>query len=215
MYWCKRSIISGAVIPNLFWALIIKAKIFDQFVGCRNKFGMTNRQIWFTILVFVGNLAACKPDVQQNKTQFFSLNNYFNQQAQKLTKANFEVVKTVSRNGQAETKKVKIANWPGELSVFFESDINKPAWQRSYKTTVSGDFIIYKALEPDLKTQEIIIKRSNTQIVLVMIYNVVTNKLFQTKEKLTYYPDSLYIIRRKQNVRFLGMSDYLIEGKLK
>lgn len=161
------------------------------------------------------NLVSCKPDIQQNNSQFFSLNTYFKQQAQKLTKANFKVVKTVSRNGQSETKTLKIKNWPGELSVFSESDINKPAWQRSYQTTVSGDYTIYKALEPDLKTREIMLKKSNNKLVFVMVYNVMINKLFQTQEKLMYYPDSLYIIRRKQNVRFLGMNDYLIEGKLK
>lgn len=177
---------------------------------CKNKFSFR-----FAALGFILNLASCKPEIHQNKPEFFSLNTYFNQQAQKLTKANFKVVKTVSRNGITETKTVKIANWPGELSVFSESGINKPAWQRSYKTTVSGDYTIYKALEPDLKTREIMLKKTNNKLVFVMVYNVVTNKLFQTQEKLTYYPDSLYIIRRKQNVRFLGMDDYLIEGKLK
>lgn len=169
----------------------------------------------FAALALVYSLASCKPDVQQNTSTYFSLNTYFKQETQKLTKANFNVVKTVSRNGEAETKTVKIANWPGELSVFSESDINKPSWKNSYKTTASGNFTIYKALDPDLKTQEIIIKKAKNRIAFVMVYNIVNNKLFQTREKLTYYPDSLYLIRRKQNVRFLGMNDYLIEGKLK
>ncbi|MGI4805626.1 MAG: hypothetical protein ACRYFL_12700 [Janthinobacterium lividum] len=176
---------------------------------------MTNRQILFTIFVFAGSFSSCKPDIRQNETSYFNLNTYFGNEAKKLAKANFEVVKTVSRNGEAETKKVKIENWSQELSVFSESDINKPSWKKSYKTTASGDFTIYKALDPDLKTQEIIIKKANNQIAYLMIYNVVNNKLFQTKEKLTYFPDSLYIIRRKQHVRFLGTNDYLIEGKLK
>lgn len=177
---------------------------------CKNKF-----VLWFAALGFMLNLISCKPDIRQNKSEFFSLNTYFKQQARKLTKANFDVVKTVSRNGESETKTVKIENWPGELSVFSESDINKPAWQRSYKTTVSGDYTIYKALEPDLKTREIMLKKTNNKLVFVMVYNVVVNKLFQTQEKLIYYPDSLYLIRIKQTVRFLGMNDYLIEGKLK
>lgn len=168
----------------------------------------------FVVLIFAGSLASCKPDIQQNTNTYFNLNSYFKQETQKLTKANFSVVKTVSRNGQAETKTMKIANWPRELSVFSESDINKPSWKNSYKITISGNFTIYKATDPDLKTQEIMIKKENSKIALVMIYNVVNNKLFQTREKLTYYPDSLYVIRRKQNVRFLGMNDYLIEGKL-
>ena len=169
----------------------------------------------FAVLALAFSLGSCKPNVQQNKTDYFNLNTYFKQQAKKLTESNFKVLKTVSRNGEAETKKVKIANWPGELSVFSESDINKPSWKNSYKTTVSGDLTIYTALEPNLKTKEIIIKRENKKIIYLMIYNAVNNKLFQTKEKLTYYPDSLYLIRIKQHVRFLGTNDYLIEGKMK
>ncbi len=167
------------------------------------------------VLVLIIFVASCKPEVQQSKGSYFNLNSYFAQQAQKYAKANFTVVKTVSRNGEAETKKVKIENWPGELSVFSESDINKPSWKNSYKTTASGNFVIYTALEPDLKTRQIILKKENNRIIYLNIFNRITNKLFQTKEKLTYYPDSLYIIQRKQHVRFLGTSDYLIEGKLK
>ncbi len=125
------------------------------------------------------------------------------------------MLKTVSRNGEAETKTIKITNWPDELSVFSESDINKPSWKNSYKTSVSGDFTIYKALEPDLKTREIILKKQKNKIVYLMIFNQTTNKLFQTKEKLTFYPDSLYLIQRKMYVWFLGTNNYLIEGKLK
>lgn len=215
MYWCKKSISLGIVIPNLFRDLSGQSKVLTFLMRCRNEFGMTNLKFSLIILTILGSLASCKPDIRQNGTSYFSLNTYFKQQEQKLTKANFKVVKTVSRNGITETKTVKIENWPGELSVFSESDINKPAWQRSYQTTVSGDYTIYKALEPDLKTREIMLKKTNNKLIFLMVYNVLTNKLFQTQEKLTYYPDSLYIIRRKQNVRFLGMDDYLIEGKLK
>ncbi|RYE26793.1 MAG: hypothetical protein EOP42_20225 [Sphingobacteriaceae bacterium] len=184
-------------------------------MGYRNKFGITNSLLLFGGIYVGLNLASCKPDIRQNETSYFNLNTYFNNEAKRLTKANFEVLKTVSRNGETETKNLKIENWPQELSLFSESDINKPSWKNSYKTTVSGNITIYKASEPNLKTQEIIVKKANDRIIYLMIFNVVNNKLFQTKEKLTYYPDSLYIIRRKQHVRFLGTNDYLIEGKLK
>ncbi|MGI4022609.1 MAG: hypothetical protein ACRYFA_13970 [Janthinobacterium lividum] len=169
----------------------------------------------FAFLALLIFLASCKPDIRQSKISYFSLSDYFAQQAQKCASSNFNVVKTVSRNGEAETKTVKIENWPRELSVFSESDINKPSWKNSYKTTVSGDFTIYKSLEPDLKTKEILLKKQNNKLIYVMIFNVVNNKLFQTREKLTYYPDSLYVIQRKQNVRFLGTNNYLITGKFK
>lgn len=169
----------------------------------------------FAVAALLFALASCKPDIQQNKNSYFDLANYFNAETKKLSKANFSVVKTVSRNGDTETKTVKIDNWPSELSVFSESNINKPSWKNSYKTTTSGDITIYKALEPDLKTREIILKKENNKVIYLMIFNVTNNTLFQNKEKLTYYPDSLYQIQRKHHVRFLGTNEYLILGKLK
>lgn len=160
-------------------------------------------------------LASCKPKIQQNKNTYFDLDTYFNSETKKLTKANFWVVKTVSRNGDAETKTVKIDNWPGELSIFSESNINKPSWKNSYKTTTSGDITIYKALEPDLKTKEIILKKENNKLVYLMVFNVTDNSLFQNREKLTYFPDSLYRIERKQHVLLLGTNNYLIFGEIK
>jgi hypothetical protein len=169
----------------------------------------------FAVLALIICFSSCKPEVHQSNNSYFNLSSYFKQEAEKYQHGNFYVVKTVLRNGESETKKVKIGNWAGELSVFSESDINKPSWKNSYKTTTSGQYTIYTAKEPDLKTREIIEKKENNKLVSLMIFNVVSNKLFQTREKLSYYPDSLYIIQRKLNVRFLGENNYLIKGKLK
>lgn len=169
----------------------------------------------FAVVGVFSFFASCKPEVQQSKNSYFDLTSYFASETKKLTNANFNVVKTVSRNGDAEIKTVKIDNWPDELSVFSESNINKTSWRNSYKTISSGEITIYKALEPDLKTREIVLKKVNNKVVYLMIFNVINNSLFQAKEKLTYYPDSLYSIRRKQHVRFLGTNDYWIEGKIK
>lgn len=169
----------------------------------------------FAVSILAVCLNSCKPDIRQNENDYFNLSSYFAQQAKKYSDANFNVLKTVSRNGYAETKLVKIENWPGELSLFSESDINKPAWKNSYTTTASGNITIYKAKEPDLKTREIILKKQNNHIVYMMVFNVINNRLFQTREKLTYYPDSLYLIQRKQHVRFIGTNDYVIKGEIK
>lgn len=215
MFWYKRSIKAEIVIPNLFRDFTIKLLDLTFMMRYRNKFGIAKLIIWFGEICIGLNLTSCKPEVRQSKNSYFNISSYFAGKARDYTKSNFSVIKTVSRNGDTETKTVKITNWPGELSVFSESDINKPSWKNSYKVTASGNFTIYKALEPDLKTQEIILKKQQNKLVYLMIFNVINNKLFQTKEKLTFYPDSLYSIRRKQHVRFLGTNDYLIEGKLK
>ncbi|WP_299499765.1 hypothetical protein [Mucilaginibacter sp.] len=132
----------------------------------------------------------------------------------RLTKLNHLTNKTVTHNGITETKKVHISNWGLELSSFSESDINKPAWRDSYNIQTNGASIIYRAKTIDLKTQLIVINKQADKVKWILIYNRTENILYQTNEKLSYFPDSLYIIQKYQKVRLLGANTYTIKGTL-
>jgi len=122
----------------------------------------------------------------------------------------------VTHNGSSETKKIHIDNWGSELSLFIQSDINKPAWRDSYSIQNDADnSIIYTAKTPELKTRKIIVtKNKDNSIKWIMIYNASENFLYQTTEVLNYIPDSLYTIKKKQHVRFMGTNNYYIKGTL-
>jgi uncharacterized secreted protein with C-terminal beta-propeller domain len=122
------------------------------------------------------------------------------------------IIKSVEHNGDIQTKKMHIANWGLELSLFKLSDINKPAWKDSYAIQSGGDIIFYKAKDPELKTRALIIKQVNGQVKWILIYNHTKNLLYETDEKLSYFPDSLYLIEKSQRVRFLGTNKYRIKG---
>ncbi len=167
-------------------------------------------------ILLLGSIQSCKQDSdsKSSKMIFFDLKDYFRTEAKRLAKQNPVINKTAVRNATSETKKVHIPNWETELSLFTESDINKPAWKASYNVLSTDDFIIYKALDPALilRTRKIVIKRSGNKIRWILIYNHTKNKLYETTEKLSYFPDSLYLIEKMQRVRLLGTDRYRISG---
>jgi hypothetical protein len=177
-----------------------------------------NKITAYLIAGFVLLLAinSCKSDSHSatDTSKFFDIKGYFKADSARLSKLNPLVDKTVVHNGITETKKVHIANWGTELSLFSESDINKPAWKASYNVQTTDDFLIYKAKDPSLRTQRITIKREGERLKWIMIVNHTKNILYESYEKLSYFPDSLYLIQKKQSVRVLGTDIYKISGSL-
>ncbi|XHR93010.1 hypothetical protein ACFJIV_22110 [Mucilaginibacter sp. UC70_90] len=48
----------------------------------------------------------------------------------------------------------------------------------------------------------------------ILIYNHTKNLLYETNEKLSYFPDSLYLIQKTQHVKLMGRNDYKVQGTL-
>jgi hypothetical protein len=160
-------------------------------------------------------LAACSPGVKETGTlKYFDIKGYFTKESMRLTKQNKPVLKTVTHNGVTESKKVHITNWEQELSLFEESDINRPAWKNSYKVINNDDSLFfYKANDDELRVREIIVKMSKNKVKWIVIVNQTPkNMLYQTTERLKYFPDSLYLIRKVQKVRLMGTNNYRIQG---
>ncbi len=147
---------------------------------------------------------------------YFSLEDFFLNEANRLTKLVTAVEKTVSRNGTSEKKRVQIDDWKNELALFIDSDINKPAWQNSYRIDSTEYSLSYTSVDPELRTQKITIDKYESGLVKhIAIINRAGNMLYQTAEQLDYYPDSLYQINKQQQVRFIGDSQYSVRGILK
>lgn len=159
-------------------------------------------------------LAGCKsekaPDV---KMTYFDIRGFFAAESARLGEENPLIKKTVTDNGTSESKAVNIPNWQNELSLFFESDINKPSWKNSYQIEDNGTTVIYTAIDPDVRTRKLIItKLPGGQIKHIEISNKTTNVLYTSEEHLNYYPDSLYRIDKFQDVKILGSHHYTIKG---
>jgi hypothetical protein len=172
----------------------------------------------FTIIALIGSIMAgglaCKPNVKETGTtlKYFDIKGYFTADTAKLNKLSMLVIKTVTHNGVTESKKVKIDNWGHELDMFAGADINRPAWKNSYTIATGDSLILYKAKEDELKVREIIIKKEKEKVKWIVIYTRTKNILYQTNEKLSYFPDSLYLIEKDQRIRLMGRNKYKIQG---
>jgi hypothetical protein len=175
---------------------------------------VTTLGIYISGAILLACLPACKPDVKETgaTVNYFDLKGYFDAEAVRLSRANKTVLKTVVHNTNTESKKVKITNWARELDLFTGSDINRPAWKNSYRVISSGDILFYKAKYPELKMREMVIKKDKLQVRWVLIFNRNKNILYQTNEKLSYFPDSLYLIEKTQKIRLMGSNEYVIKG---
>ncbi|HEY4197185.1 MAG TPA: hypothetical protein VGM63_16700 [Mucilaginibacter sp.] len=177
-----------------------------------------NKKIPFFITGFILllGIAACKRDsaASADTMKFFDIKGFFRADSLRLTKLNPLVEKTVTHDKVAETRKVHIENWGNELSLFIGSDINKPAWKDSYNITTDNGLLVYRANDPSLKTTEVVIKKDGDRVKWILIYNHTKNILYQTDEKLSYFPDSLYLIQKVQWVKLLGRESYGIRGTL-
>lgn len=167
------------------------------------------------VVALTSGLYACRPDVKEtgSSAQYFELKKFIKADSSRLTRNQVLVTKTVSHNGSgSQTRQMHISNWGRELDPFSASDLNKPAWRQSYTIQQVADSVIYTAKYPDLITRRMVITQQNQKVQKVTISNYTRNLLYQTTEKLVYFPDSLYIIDKLQKVKFLGSNRYLIKG---
>src|SRR5690554_5546870 len=173
------------------------------------------RRCAYLSVFFLLSCTGQREDTELIKKAYFDLAGYFKAHGEALSQKQAKIRKTIVKNGRSESKTLQIGDWEKELSLFVGSDINKPAWTPSYETTQEGDTLTYRALDPDLRTQLIRISGSGNAVAMVYIKNQEENALYKSEEELFYYPDSLYRIDKRQDVRVIGINEYRIEGRLK
>ncbi len=164
------------------------------------------------LILVCGCTSAPKIDTQHQT--FYDISGYFTSEAKRLTERKASVQKTVRKNNETEQKILSNIDWLKELDLFISSDINKPAWLRSYIETRSDSIIRYSPIDSNLKIKSIIIKELNGDIQSVYIQKYTKNFLYTSSEELFYYPDSIYKMTRVQKVIWLGETTYAIEGKI-
>lgn len=176
------------------------------------------------IIVFcfiIGVFASCSREKQVSQNLqahiYFDIKGFFENEADRLSRATMPVLKEIERNGGAkESKTILIKNWEKEFGLFMESDINKPAWTASYEVIEEGNTLTYNSLDPELRTQKIVInKNGDDEVKTITIHNKVSNKLYTSEEQLFYSPDSLYKIDKEQDIRVIGTNRYLVVGKFR
>lgn len=146
---------------------------------------------------------------------YFDTKGYFEKEALRLKKINPVVQKSVFINGSVESKSTKIDDWEKELSIFVDADINKTSWKGSFKISKTPDTENYISDNRKIPVKRITVVKLDNKITSIKIIRENKNIIYHSADTLSYYPDSLYEIRKQQKIKMLNPKKYIITGKLK
>jgi hypothetical protein len=163
------------------------------------------------ILMF---FAACgNTTAPQNATmKYFDVKGYFEQEATRLNQTKPLVHKTVKVNEATENKKIRIADWNKELANFIDADINKNAWQGSFKIAKTPDQDVYTSDDDKILVKKLKISRENDKITAIEILLNTSNYLYHSTDTLIYLPERSYEIKKTQQIKLLNPKRYEIKG---
>lgn len=172
------------------------------------------RKLLFLLLLF--SLGACNPAPSKKQfkaIRYFDLKDYIAKEAKRLNQLNPDIEKSVMVNRSEEHKKVKIADWQKELAVFSDADINKSAWQGLFQTYEGKDIKTYTADNEKVPVKSLSIKYRSGKIYGIQVLIRTENLLYTSNDTLSYFPDSLYEVKKTQHIKLLNEKDYRITGR--
>jgi hypothetical protein len=162
---------------------------------------------------------------------YFDLEGYFKKEALRLSKKNRPILKTVWINGKSEQKTITIKNWEKEFGVFIDADINKASWRGSFKKLTKeknkervegGSYILssnelttYTSNSNKIPVKKIEVIRAKGKVRSIKVYIYNSNDLYASQDTLSYFPDSLYEIKKVQHIKLLEEKKYQIVGEFK
>lgn len=170
------------------------------------------------LILFVFALAflSCnrKQEQQANTSLlYFDIKGYFEKEASRLKKTNPTIIKQVSIGGTSETKTIKINDWNNEFSIFEDADINKASWRGSFKLKKTSQSELYTSSNKKIKVKSVLIRKEQNAIKKIEIIISIKNILYTSADTLSYYPDSLYEIKKQQKIKLLKLKQYQVSGK--
>jgi hypothetical protein len=163
-------------------------------------------------------LSSCVPaadDGQKNALPYFDLKKYIQAEVVRLDQVNPLVSKTVSIDGSAENKSLKVTSWAKELSALADADINKNSWKGLFSVQKKSNELVYQTDNEKVPVKQLSIRYKNNapDRILILISN--SNLLYSSLDSLVYCPDSLYAISKYQKIRLLTARKYRISIKFK
>ncbi len=167
----------------------------------------------FLVLAFY----SCKPDKNRSiqiGNSYFDLKGYFGGEAARYAAEKPAVQKAVAINGKIETKKMVIKDWPRELAVFIDADINKSAWKGAFKVEKLKNGVRYTTTNKKIPIRKVSVFKQAEKINNIEIIIANHNLLYQSNDTLTYYPDSAYQIIKRQKIKLLDVKRYKISGRI-
>jgi hypothetical protein len=174
-----------------------------------------------SLLGFLWMTSACTEETQPTEKQlYFPLATYLQQEIGLLIKHPQRVHKTMILDGKKEVKVISDMDWEKEWALFIESDLNKPAFDKSYDNLSEDGFLWYS-----LKIGENLpVKKLKIQLdalerpASIEIEMSQTNFLFDTQKKMHMnFVDGkvqTYSIEGTQQMRWGSPTHYQLLGVL-
>lgn len=170
----------------------------------------------FGLLCVIVLFSACTgPENRRNEhPPYFDLSRYFNEEAERLTKANVMVDKTVLVNGRSAQKQLMIKNWKKEFESFISSDINKASWRGMFNVQNLAEVTVYATENDKIPVKKLAVTRTNGKVTAIQLFIRNRNDLYTSADTLSYFPDSLYHLIKTQKIRLMKGNRYEVAGKL-
>lgn len=153
---------------------------------------------------------------QKKELTYFDLQGYIETESSRLSSMSQYITKTVSVNDSSETQKLRVGDWNKELEIFKDADINKAAWKGMFKVDKLAGTTHYTSNDEKIPVKKLSIFYKNGDVknlkgLQIIISN--SNMLYESRDTLIYYPDSVYQIRKSQDILLLSKKNYQITGK--
>jgi hypothetical protein len=167
------------------------------------------------ILLFFCGCNSTTDEKQKDAFLYFDIRGYFKTEANRLAKTNPLVTKTVAINDVYEKRELKISNWQSELSSISNADINKASWKGAFKISRSENKVTYSSNDKKIPVKELTVfyKDGKASGFQALIRN--SNTLYVSTDSLSFYPDSLYRIKKNQQIKLLPAKNYEIAIKFR
>ena len=152
---------------------------------------------------------------QKEAHPYFDLKGYFAGEATRLSRKKPLIHKTVVVNDSTESKDLVIPDWQKELTIFSDADLNKSAWKGLFQVKKTDTMELYTSDNKKVPVKELKVLKRNGQVYGLQILICNSNTLYTSSDTLSYFPDSLYDVKKNQHIRLLAEKNYRITGKFK
>jgi hypothetical protein len=167
---------------------------------------------FFMLLALTVSCNLKETEVTHAKT-YFDVKGYFEKEADRLAKKHQQVEKSVAINNEKETKKIVIRDWKREFSAFINADINKDSWRGAFQLSSTADAKTYVTTDVKIPVKKLTIIEENGNLKSIQIFIQGESNLYTSQDTLSYFPDSLYVIKKAQKIRLLERKKYEIIGR--
>jgi hypothetical protein len=169
--------------------------------------------IFFLIFIFCISCNLEEKEKIKVKT-YFDVETFFKNEAKRMTDQNRSFQKTVVVNGKSEQKIVSIKNWLKEFEAFIAADINKASWRGAFKISSTANTKCYSSTSDKIPVKKLEVVKKDGKVVSIKIYVEQINALYTSQDSLSYFPDSLYRIKKSQQIKLMEKKKYEVIGRL-